>query len=387
METLGELRGKRVLLRVDFNVPLTDDSPPTVADDYRLTQALPTIQLLKEQGARLVLCSHFGRPKGKDPRLSLAPVASKLGGLLGDPVAFVEETVGPTAERAVESLQPGELLLLENLRFDPREERGSPELAQALAGLADIYVNDAFGAAHRAHASITGVAELLPSAAGELMRREVEALTPLRDGSAVRPYVAVIGGAKVADKLPVLEALFDKVDCVLVGGAMAYTFLHARDNSIGASLLDEGAVNRARDLLERHSNKLELPRDHVVSGRTRDLGGFAIVDEIPEGRMGLDIGPQTIADYCRRLRDARTVFWNGPLGLFERRPFHLITQYVATVLSHTPTIHAVVGGGDSAAATRELGLEAGMAWISTGGGASLEYVQGHVLPGLDALGA
>ena len=401
IEALGQLSGKRALVRVDFNVPLREEGGQVVvADDYRLEMSLPTIRKLLERRARVVLCSHLGRPKKKgDPKLSLAPVARRLEALLrgsdggGTKVKFHGECTGEKAERlTTDELFPGEVLLLENLRYEEGEQKGDPEFGQALARLGDVYVNDAFGVSHRPDASVAQLPALLPAAAGELVKTEVERLQPLRDGTAARPYVVILGGAKLSDKIPVLEALIPKVDAVFVGGGMAYTFLKAMGKPIGKSRCDDELQQKALEILElarersrETGRELLLPRDHVVSSSPDDLNGYAVVDTIPDGLMGLDIGPQSIADFAKRLRDVKTVFWNGPLGVFEKKPFHLGTHYVASVLAYTQQIHCVVGGGDSAAATRELGLEAHMDWVSTGGGASLEYVQGESLPGIEAL--
>lgn len=396
IEALGPLSGKRALVRVDFNVPLREEGGQVaVADDYRLEMSLPTIKKLIERRARVVLCSHLGRPKKKgDKKLSLAPVAARLGQLLqGTKVKFHGECYGEEAERLTrDDLFPGEVLLLENLRYEEGEQKGDPAFGQALARLGDVYVNDAFGVSHRPDASVAQLPALLPAAAGELVRTEVERLQPLRDGTAARPYVVILGGAKLSDKIPVLEALIPKVDAVFVGGGMAYTFLKAMGKPIGKSRCDDEMIAKAQEILElarersrETGRELLLPRDHVVSTSPDDLSGYGVVDTIPDGMMALDIGPQTIADFSKRLADVKTVFWNGPLGMFEKKPFHLGTHYVASVLAYTKQIHCVVGGGDSAAATRELGLEQQMDWVSTGGGASLEYVQGETLPGIEAL--
>lgn len=392
IEALGDLRGKRCLVRLDLNAPLTDDGQ--VADDYRLLMSAPTVRQLADAGAKVILCSHLGRPKGKAvPGLSLAPVAARLGEVLERPVAFCAETVGEAAEAAVEELADGDVLVIENLRFHPGEKANDPEFAAGLARLADVYINDAFGVCHRAHASVAALAGLLPAACGPLIAREVAELTPLRDGSAPRPLVVVLGGAKLADKIPVLEALLPRVDSVLVGGGMAYTFLKGIGQPIGASRVDDATVpaavaimERARQRARETGQQLLLPRDHVVAKGIDDLTGYAVVDTIPDGLMGLDIGPATIAEFTKVLGAAKTVFWNGPLGVFEKHPFHLGTHYIASFLAgQGDDCRTIVGGGDSAAATRELGLADEVDWVSTGGGAALEYVQGEELPGLTAL--
>lgn len=388
---LGELRGKRVLCRVDFNVPL---DAGRVGDDYRLEMALPTIRRLRDAGARVVLCSHLGRPKGKvEPTLSLAPVAARLGELLEAPVAFCPETVGEAAQAAAAALAEGEVLVVENLRFHPGEKSNDAEFAQALAALADVYVNDAFGVCHRAHASVAAITELLPSAMGELIAREVEALTPLRDGTAARPFVVVLGGAKLGTKIPVLEALIPRTDAILVGGGMAYTLLKAMGKPIGDSRCEDDLLELATEILEKarteareQNRQLVLPNDHVISSGFDTLDGYDVVGEIPAGHLALDVGPASLAEFVSVLRTAKTVFWNGPLGVFEKEPFHLGTQYVATFLaSRQGDCRTIVGGGDSAAAARSLGLAEDMDWVSTGGGASLLYVQGEDLPALDAI--
>ncbi|MCA8924729.1 MAG: phosphoglycerate kinase [Planctomycetes bacterium] len=394
IDSLGKLQGKRVLVRVDFNVPLKGQGAErTVGDDYRLLKALPTIQALRERKARVVLCSHLGRPKGKpSPELSLRPIAARLSELLEAPVAFVPAIVGEAAAAAVDALEDGQVLLLENLRFDPGEEKNDPAFGAALASLADAYVSDAFGAVHRAHASVVQLAERLPAACGSLILAEVEKLGPLRDGTAPGPVAVVLGGAKLDSKIPVLKALVPKVDAICVGGGMAYTFLKAMGKPVGDSKVQDDMIPEAHAILERArirgretGRELLLPRDHAVATSFDDPTGYKVVEEIPAGYMGLDVGPQTIAEYVHCLQGARTVFWNGPLGVFEKPPFHLGTHYLASYLGYNRAINTVVGGGDSAAAARELGLDEGMDWVSTGGGASLEFVQGDDLPGLVAL--
>jgi phosphoglycerate kinase len=396
IESLGDLAGKRVLVRVDFNVPL---AAPTaegvhVADDYRLLMAMPTIQRLRTARARVVLCSHLGRPKGEvKPELSLGPVAARLGELLDISVAFCDETVGPKAEAAAAALGEGEVLVVENLRFHKGEKGNDADFGAALAKLGEVYVNDAFGVCHRAHASVVRLPELLPAAAGDLVCSEVAAMKPLRDGTAARPLVVVLGGAKLGTKIPVLQALIPRVDAVLVGGGMAYTLLKAMGKPIGKSRCENDLLDTATQILEtartrtrETGQELVLPHDHVVASGLDDLEGYDVVSEVPTDQMALDVGPATISEFVRVLRTAKTVFWNGPLGVFENRPFHLGTHYVASFLAGRESeCRTIVGGGDSAAAARELGLADRMDWVSTGGGASLLYVQGDDLPGLDAI--
>jgi len=394
IDGLGELRGKRVLCRVDFNVPLEGSGKDRrVGDDYRLESTLPTLRRLLDAGARVILCSHLGRPKGRDPELSLAPVGARLGELLEREVRFVDEVVGERATRASQELQDGQVLLLENTRFEPGEKKNDPELAKRFAALADLYVNDAFGASHRADATVAGVPQLLPGAAGDLVLSELRELAPLRDGSAARPLAVVLGGAKLADKIPVLEALIPRVDKILIGGGMAYTFMKAMGKPIGGSRFDAETVEAAGQILEKARERsrqgqqmLLLPRDHVVARSPDDVTGYSVVEQIPDDLMALDVGPATIADYVKQLAGVKTVFWNGPLGVFEKQPFHLGTHYVASFLAwRKHETKTIVGGGDSAAAARALGLAEHMHWVSTGGGASLEYVEGQDLPGLSAL--
>lgn len=396
IDSLGELQGKRVLVRVDFNVPLKQgaDGSQQVADDYRLEAALPTIRRLSEAGARVVLMSHLGRPKGEPkPELSLAPVAARLAELLGAPVAFCPETVGAAARAAAAELAEGGVLVVENLRFHKGEKKNDPDFAAALAGLGELYVNDAFGVCHRAHASVAAVTEHLPAACGLLIEREVEALGPLREGSAPGPFVVVLGGAKLGTKIPVLEALIPRCDAILVGGGMAYTLLKAQGKPIGGSRVEDDLLDTATQILESARTRareqgcqLVLPHDHVVAAGLDDLTGYDVVEEVPSNRMALDVGPASLAEFVQVLRKAKTVFWNGPLGVFEQPPFHLGTHYVASFLAgRQGDCRTIVGGGDSAAAARQLGLADSMDWVSTGGGASLLYVQGEELPGLDAL--
>lgn len=393
MISLAELdvEGKRVLVRVDFNVPLHEapDGSQQVADDTRIVAALPTIQQLRSRGARIVLVSHLGRPKGHDPKLSMAPVAARLSQLLGIPVKLAPAVVGEQVLTMSEALQPGDAMLLENVRFEPGETKNDPELAHALAELADAYVNDAFGAAHRAHASTEGVARLLPHAAGLLLEREVHVLTEILK-SPQRPLVAVIGGAKVADKIGVIDRFLEIADVVIVGGAMAFPFLAARGHEVGASLCDGEDVEHARRLLERARSSdgasFELPVDIVIAdsfseqAQRRELDGV----EVPEGWMGLDIGHRTAERYGELIAGAGTVFWNGPMGAFELAPFAEGTKAVAQAVARCKGV-TVVGGGDSAAALAQFGLEDAVDHLSTGGGATLELVEGRELPGVVAL--
>ena len=372
---------RRVLLRADLNVPLEDSS---VADDTRIRAALPTLELLIERGAAIVLVSHLGRPKGADPELSMAPVRDRLADLLGVPVELAPGVVGDDVRALAEATGPGSVLLLENSRFEPGETRNDPELGAALAQLADLYVNDAFGAAHRAHATTEGVARLLPAYAGLLLEREVEELTRVRD-EPERPLVVVLGGAKVSDKIGVLERFLEIADEVLIGGAMCFAFFRAQGIGTGDSLVDDEGVEMARGLL-RNPRGLELPTDLVLGdsfsadAERRDGDGV----EVPDGWMGLDVGPRTVAAYADAIAGAGTVLWNGPMGAFELEPFAAGTRGVAEAVAAAPG-HTVVGGGDSAAALAEFGLADRVDWLSTGGGASLELLEGRELPGVAVL--
>jgi phosphoglycerate kinase len=383
-----------VLVRVDFNVPLArdEDGGVAVADDMRIRAALPTIEELRRRGARLILVSHLGRPGGKpDPALSMAPVAARLQELTGAPVRLAPAVVGDTVGELSEQLRDGDMLLLENVRFDPGEERNDPELARGLAALADLYVDDAFGAAHRAHASTEGVAHLLPAAAGRLLEAEVKSLAEILEHPA-RPLLALLGGAKVADKIAVIDRFLELADRILIGGAMCFPFLRALGHEVGASLCDPADVEHARRALERARGQgaaaLELPVDLVIATELDAAAEHRVLDgvEVPAGWMGLDVGPRTVAAYGQRLAGAGTVFWNGPMGAFELEPFAAGTRGVAEAVAASPAL-TVVGGGDSVAALRRLGLQDAVDHLSTGGGATLELIEGRTLPGVAALQA
>ncbi|MHB1312216.1 MAG: phosphoglycerate kinase [Gemmatimonadaceae bacterium] len=384
----AEIRGKRALVRVDFNVPF--DEGGAISDDTRIRAAIPTIQVLIKGGARVVLCSHLGRPKGKpNPKYTLAPVARALEILLKKPVRFVGSVVGEEAEAATRALGDGEVLLLENTRFEAGEETNDALLAAAFARLGDFYVNDAFGAAHRAHASTVGVAHLLhPAVAGLLMQKELDYLGEALD-KPKRPFVAILGGSKISGKIDVIEALLPKVDALLVGGAMACTFYRATGLETGTSLVEPDRLELAESLVERAGSLLILPHDATVAPAiTEGAKAHAVKKEnIPGGEAMLDIGPDTAASYARAILSAKTVLWNGPMGVFETPPFDAGTNAVAQAMAQATAkgCTTIVGGGDSAAAVEAAGLASRMSHVSTGGGASLEFLEGKVLPGVAAL--
>ncbi len=394
MRSIDELdvQGKRVLVRVDFNVPLEDgpDGSPVVADDTRITSALPTIEELRERGARLILVSHLGRPKGKRvPALSMAPVAARLQELIGAEVILAPDVVGDDVASLADGLTEGQILLLENVRFEEGETKNDPEFARELARLADLYVNDAFGSAHRAHASTTGVAHLLPSAAGRLLEREVNTLTAIIEHPE-HPLVAIVGGAKVHDKIGVLDRFLQIAEVVVIGGAMAFPFLKAQGHTVGSSLCEDEDVEHARRVLADAAGegraRIEVPVDLVIADAFTADAEHRVLDgvDVPDGWMGLDIGPATSALYAREIAGAGTVFWNGPMGAFELEPFAAGTLAVAQAVADAPGM-TVVGGGDSAAALARFGLADRVNHLSTGGGATLELVEGKELPGVQAL--
>ena len=390
IKTIDELdaRGKRALVRVDFNVPVKDGA---VADDTRIRAALPTIERLVEQGARVVLMSHLGRPagEGNEPAFTLRPAAQRLSELLGKPVVFATDTVGPDAQAKAASLCDGDVLVVENLRFDKREKKNDPAFCEELAALGDVYVNDAFGTAHRAHASTAGVAALLPAYAGYLMQREVATLSGMLEEPR-RPFTAILGGSKVSDKIKVIDALMDKCDTLIIGGGMCFTFLLAQGKAVGTSLKEEDWVERAAAMIakaEERGVQLLLPVDVVCADRfAEDAETLTVsVDDIPDGMMGLDIGPETAKLYADAVAEAKTVFWNGPMGVFEMAAFEAGTKAVAEAVAANTDADTVIGGGDSVAAVNKFGLAEQMTFISTGGGASMELVQGEALPGVEAL--
>jgi phosphoglycerate kinase len=380
-------QGKRAVVRVDFNVPLDDDR--SIGDDTRIRAAVPTIQYLLDEGASVVLMSHLGRPKkGPSDELRLDPVARRLEELLGRSVQKIDVTTGPEAEAAAQALTPGDVLLLENTRFDPREEKNDPAMAAELAKLGDVYVNDAFGAAHRAHASTEGIARLLPAVAGFLLEKELSALGGAIDNPQ-HPFVTVIGGAKISDKIAVIDNLLGKVDALLIGGGMANTFLVAQGYEVGDSLVEADSVETARGLIEQAKKQgadLRLPTDAVIADAFDAKANTQVVsvDAVPAGWRILDIGPETVKAYAGVVRAAKVVIWNGPMGVFELAPFAEGTRGIAQALADSDA-QTIIGGGDSVAAIEQMGLADRMSHISTGGGASLELLEGKELPGVAAL--
>jgi phosphoglycerate kinase len=387
LEDLGDVAGQRVFVRVDFNVPVDGGR---VTDDFRIRSALPTIRELLDRGAALVLASHLGRPKGQVVEdLRMAPVGDRLAELLELEIQAVSDVTGEEANAVCSHLGEGEVVVLENLRFDPREEQNDPSFAEELSKLADVYVNDAFGAAHRAHASVVALAERYDRrAAGRLLQREVEVLSKLLAGPD-EPYVAVLGGAKVSDKLGVIEGLIERVDALLIGGAMAFTFLAAEGLEVGRSLVEQDRlddVRRARKLADERGVLLQLPEDVVAAPQATAEAKRETVraDAIPPGLMGLDIGPRTVEEFARTIADAKTILWNGPMGVFELEPFSAGTRGVAYAIAGADAF-TIAGGGDSLAAVAKFGLEDGFDHLSTGGGASLEFLEGKTLPGIEVL--
>lgn len=378
-----DFKGKRVLVRVDFNVPIKDG---VVTDDTRIKAALPTLQYLLDHGASLVLCSHLGRPKeGPDPQFSMKPVAEHLAKIMEKPVAFAEDCIGPVAEKAAKALKPGDILVLENTRFHKGETKNDPEMAKQLAALADIYVNDAFGSAHRAHASTEGVARYLPAVAGFLMEKEIQYL-----GQAIadpkKPFVAILGGAKISDKIGVIRNLLTKADQVLIGGGMANTFFKAQGYPVGDSLVEDEALETAKQLLAEGGTKLRLPVDVVIADKFEDGAAKKVISmgPVPDGWRIMDIGPETVATFSKVILPAGTVVWNGPMGVFEFPNFAEGTFGIAKAVAECKGV-TIVGGGDSVSAVKKSGVADKITHISTGGGASLEMLEGLVLPGVAVL--
>jgi phosphoglycerate kinase len=384
----ADLDGRRVLVRVDFNVPVKDG---VVTDDTRIRASVPTIELVLERGGRVILLSHLGRPAGigyEEP-FSTKPCADRLSQLIDAPVRYVRDVCGKEAREAADALEPGQVLMLENLRFDPREKKNDPEFAAELAAMGDVYVDDAFGVSHRAHASVVGVPRLLPSYAGLLMAKEVETITGMLEDPA-RPFVAVLGGSKVSDKIGVIDNLMTKADTILIGGGMCFTFLKAQGHGVGTSLLENDWVQRAAEMLDKAAScgcRLVLPVDYVVADRFALDARTEVVaaDAIPADMMGLDVGPRTVGAYAEAIAGARSVFWNGPMGVFEMPAFEAGTRGVAQAIADNEEAESIVGGGDSGAAVNQFGLADRMTFVSTGGGASMKLVEGESLPGVEAI--
>lgn len=382
-----DVRGKKVLVRVDFNVPL-DPVSKAIADDIRIRESLPTIKYLLDNKAKVILCSHLGRPKGRDKESSLAPVAHRLSQLLGQEVEMADDCIGPAVEQLVSTLKEGQVLLLENLRFHAEEEKNDPAFAKALARLAEVFVNDAFGTAHRAHASTEGVTHYLPSVAGFLIQKELEVMGKALDNPD-RPFATIIGGAKISDKIGVLENILDKVDCLLIAGGMAATFLKALKYDTGQSLVENEKVGTAQQLMDKAATRkirLLLPQDVVVADKfdARAEHRLVSVDKVPPGWYIMDIGPKTIQNFGAELRKSRTIIWNGPLGVFEFPEFRKGTQAIASLLAGLSAT-TIIGGGSTAEAIQEMGLADKMTHVSTGGGASLTFLEGEPMPAIVAL--
>ncbi|MDK2871386.1 MAG: hypothetical protein PWQ16_738 [bacterium] len=381
-----DVSGKRVLVRVDFNVPLGKDG--SVEDDYRIRAALPTIEYLVKERAKVILVSHLGRPKGVDSSLRMDPVAKRLSELLGKEVYKLNDCVGEEVEKFVRNMKEGDVVLLENVRFHPEEEKNDPEFARKLASLAEVFVNDAFGAAHRAHASTYGVAKYLPAVAGFLMEREIKFLSAVRDNPQ-KPYFIILGGAKISDKIGMIENLFDKADVFLIGGGMANTFIKALGGNVANSLCENDKLDLAKELFEKAKSKgvkILLPVDFKVA-KSPDAQEVSVspATNVPEGYAAFDIGPETIEAFKAELKTAKTVFWNGPLGMFEKSPFDEGTNEIAKFIVSLKEVVSVAGGGDTAAALKKAGLDDKFSHVSTGGGASLEFMEGRSLPGIEAL--
>ncbi|OGC32391.1 phosphoglycerate kinase [candidate division WOR-1 bacterium RIFOXYB2_FULL_48_7] len=390
IEDIRDLKGKKVLVRVDFNVP--QDDKQNITDDTRIKAAMPTIKYLADQGAKVILVSHLGRPKaGPEEKFRLGPVAEKLSALMGREVGYVKDCIGPEVDKAVAGLNNGDILLLENVRFYKEEEKNVPEFAKKLAALADLYVNDAFGTAHRAHASTEGVTKYLKGYAGFLMEKEIKFLGQLLENPA-RPFVAILGGAKISGKIEVIQNLLSKVDTLIVGGGMAYTFFRARGVQVGHSLVEVDKIDLAKDILKKAidcGTPLMLPIDHIVADKFDANANSQLVTRagIPADWQGMDIGPETITKFSHAIKKAKTIFWNGPMGVFEFDKFSKGTFAIAKMIAEATANGAisVIGGGDSVAAIEKAGLADKLTHISTGGGASLEFVEGKVLPGIACL--